>query len=285
VVANLGNSLLIEDSSGHLYQCRTRKKFDLIVCGDHVQWTKLENNSGVVDTLIPRSSELSRINKQGKAKPLAANIDQLVIVSTHKPQFDTRLIDTYLAAAETMRIKSILIFNKEDLFDDVERKTISATQKQYQDIGYASLTTSRNNLSELNMALAQHISIFVGQSGVGKSTLIQSLIPEADIRIGALSKIAGLGRHTTTTTMLYHLGNGGHLIDSPGVREFIPNNLSAEDIRNGFIEFSHYADQCRFRNCSHTKEPDCAVIEALARKEISASRYNNYQYLLMQSTQ
>jgi ribosome biogenesis GTPase len=156
-------------------------------------------------------------------------------------------------------------------------------QQCYQHLGYAVIRNScktENGLDELKMLLKQHTGILIGQSGVGKSSIIKSLLPDKDIQTQAISAATGFGAHTTTTAMLYHLPESGEIIDSPGVREFNVSHLDAETIRSGFIEFRKLQDSCKFNNCTHLHEPGCAVLNAVTQNEIDAQRWENYRKLL-----
>ena len=215
---------------------------------------------------------------------MAANIDQVVVVIASKPSFEYGMLDRYLAAAELIGATPVIVVNKADLLDADSRAKLEQRLSVYREIGYPLLFTStRSNaaLVELHRQLKAHTSILVGQSGVGKSSLVQALLPDLDIRIGTLSQVTGLGRHTTTVAMLYHLPDGGNLIDSPGVRDFTLGSVEVEKLASGFREFTPYLGQCRFHNCRHLSEPGCAVQDAARAGAISKLRLENYQQLVI----
>ena len=218
-----------------------------------------------------------------RQRPLAANIDQIMIVAAPEPVPEPFLIDKYTVAAELAETKPVLVINKADLLDAAARSELKSTLADYVNAGYPVIYTSaRENtgLEQLADRLAGKASILVGQSGVGKSSLIKRLLPELDIAIGRLSAASGQGRHTTTTTTLYHLPHGGDLIDSPGVRDFRLGQVDADALAAGFREFRPHLGHCRFNNCRHVSEPDCAIIAAATQGEISARRLDSYRRLL-----
>lgn len=283
VITNYGQTLLIEDLQGQLYRCVARQNLGAIVCGDRVIWQASGENEGVVVAVEERESLLQKPGFGGKLKAMAANINQLVIVSAVQPAPNRYLIDRYLVAAENLPATPIILINKIDLLDDSNRADIEQLIADYQHIGYRVVTASKvtdHGFDELLDALKTHTSIFVGLSGVGKSSVINQLMPELNIRVGELSEASGEGTHTTTSSTLYHLPCGGKLIDSPGVRDFGLWNISADDILHGFIELRPAIGHCKFSNCSHQQEPDCAIQQTLFDKKISPQRFENYQKIL-----
>ena len=285
VIEGYGGRLLVEDDSGESYQCVPQTKRQLVVCGDQVEILPKPQGDSVINRILPRNSVLEREDSRGKKKPIAANFDRLLIVSAAKPGIQVLNIDRYLVLAELLRIKPILLFHKADLSTQ-DAATTSAEldplelAKIYTHIGYQTHMTStkiEKGLETLSIALQNHTGVLLGQSGVGKSSIIHKLCDEPEIRIGGLSVGSGLGKHTTTAARLYRLPLGGELIDSPGVREFTIPNLSAEQIRNGYLECVKYATGCRFKDCSHMAEPSCAVKQAVKDGEIAPSRWQTYQ--------
>ena len=283
VIVNYGKSLLVEDAAGALNRCVARRSLGAIVCGDRVSWQSSGELEGVITAMAPRRNILTRADGADRQRPLAANIDQIIIVAAPEPAPEPFLIDKYTVAAELAETKPVLVINKADLLDAAARSELKSTLADYVNAGYPVIYTSaRENtgLEQLADRLTGKASILVGQSGVGKSSLIKRLLPELDIAIGRLSAASGQGRHTTTTTTLYHLPHGGDLIDSPGVRDFRLGQVDADALAAGFREFCPHLGHCRFNNCRHVSEPDCAIIAAAKQGEISARRLDSYRRLL-----
>ncbi len=283
VIANYGASLLIEDAEGAVRQCTARANLELPVSGDEVVWQSAGPDGGVVSALVPRRTTLTRRDAAGRPKPLAANLDRIAVVAAPRPGIDESLIDRYLAAAELAGIAPLLVVNKTDLLEAGELAALRARLGVYETIGYPVVLTScrrAHGLDALLAELAGHTSVLVGQSGVGKSSLIKALLPDQEVRIGALSAASGQGVHTTSTTMLYHVPSGGDLIDSPGVREFDLEERDPERLAWGFAEFRPWFGKCRFRDCRHLSEPGCAVAEAAAAGRISGQRLARYRELV-----
>lgn len=286
VVAHYGTSLDVEDESGNLIVCSKRQHLGVIVPGDSVIWQMdLENNTGVVLKVLPRRTLLSRPNTRGDMHAVAANIDQMFIVFAPTPPPSQTTIDRYLIAAETEGIKPILVMNKEDLLpNDPHQPELLEFLQQYKNLGVPCLVVSakeRQHISLLDQFLAGKISVFVGQSGVGKSSIISILLPELDIKIGDLSILGEHGKHTTTSARLYHLKQQhGIIIDSPGIREFPLWAMEPAALAYGFIEFRPFLGECKFRNCLHTKEPGCALLNAANTGKIAAARLLSYQKIL-----
>jgi len=278
VITQHGATAVVEDSEGQLYHCKIRRSLGRLVCGDRVQLEIENDNDGVVTALEQRSSVLERPLNNGQSRLVAANITRIVVVMAVQPPFSEALIDRYLVIAELMKIQPVIILNKTDLLGT---QSLASTLKRlacYADAGYTVLETSvkkEQGLNSLSEQLQSHTSILVGQSGVGKSSLVKVLLPDIDIKIGALKNTLH-GRHTTSTSVLYRLPNGGELIDSPGVRDFGVWHLEANQLARGYREFADLIDQCRFNNCSHTHEPGCAVHAAADRGDVDSARYQRY---------
>lgn len=284
IVANFGASVELEGADGKTLRCLLRQNLPPLVVGDRVVW-QAAAEGGVVTALLPRRSELSRPDPQGSPRPVAANIDQIMVVAAPAPAYSAELIDQYLAAAELTGIDPVLVFNKIDLIDDANRHDVDALLESYRHIGYRVLTASckaSHGLDALNDMLNGRTSVFVGQSGVGKSSLVKRLLPEQAIAVGALSEQSGLGQHTTSTSRLYHLPQGGRIIDSPGVREFRLWPMPEAELIHGFREFAPYIGHCKFRDCRHLQEPGCALLEAVERGAIEARRLASYHRIIRQ---
>ena len=287
VIRRYGQHADIEDATGELYRCDIRRTVDSLVCGDRVLWRPSKHQddkfAGVIEAVEERHSLLTRPDFYDGLKPVAANIDQIFVVSSVKPEFSTQLVDRYLVAAEDVGIEPVLLLNKIDLADADQQAQLQQTQAYYRSIGYQTFNLSCKTgvgLEQLHQLLSDNVSIFVGQSGVGKSSLINELIPESELLTGDISDTSGLGQHTTTAAKLVHLSDGGDLIDSPGVREFGLWHLEKERVAWGFREFREYLGSCKFRDCKHADDPGCALREAVEAGRIAAFRFDNYHRIL-----
>jgi len=255
------------------------------VCGDHVLAEPILNEpEWLITSIYPRKNELTRPDSRGRKEVLAANLDSVVVMAAAEPKPDWYIVDRYLAAAEIMGTEGIVIFNKIDLQSSSEQS--QAVLNDYENVGYTVLQCSAKsgvNLDTLSAALHEKTAIIVGQSGVGKSSVINQLIADADQRTGELSDSTGEGKHTTVNSVMLNLPNGGAVIDSPGVRDYAPTIESAPEVHRGFREIFELSQQCRFANCLHLREPDCAVKNAAESGEISARRYESYKRLMSTS--
>ena len=271
--------------------CYCRKNLESIATGDQVIWQTQENDeNGVIIARLPRTSILSRPALHSKQnKEIAANISQIFIVMALEPDPVGHYIDRYLVAAEHQSIKPILLFNKTDLLNKKNEGRYTSLTQRYQQLGYEVIGLSALNLdkdSSLQNKLQNNVSVFVGQSGVGKSEIIQALLPKEYIKTGNISDSTKRGKHTTTTAKLYHLTTGGMLIDSPGIREFGLWDLPKEAILGGFVELRSFRGLCKFRDCNHLENtPGCAIVEALAKEEIHPQRFKNYHRIMSEYTQ
>lgn len=288
VIANFGNQIIVEYEDKHQISCSVRQNIDSLVSGDHVIWQQVDDKTGVVVALEPRTNFIARPDHRNKAKVIAANIDQLLIVTAVKPVLNTRLIDRYLLAAETAGITPVIVFNKIDLPDEAAMQKFRDDLKVYHQLNYSVSYTSAKHgqgIEDILQTLKDKISVFVGQSGVGKSSLLNCLLPESPAAVGDISSSTQKGRHTTTVAQLYHLPSSGKIIDSPGVREFGLWQVTEEQAAEGFLEFRPWLGQCRFRDCKHQDEPGCAIRKAVEDGEISTQRWDSYKRILNSLTE
>lgn len=284
VIAQHGPHLMVEDTEHQIYKANIRQNLEKIVCGDYVYFT-FENDIPVVLQLITRTNELARVSYGQHKKLIAANLDQIFIVIAPKPEPSPSLIDRYLIAIREFDIPMGIIVNKADMID--ETSDFSFLEEYQKAFDIKIILTAQNNpesLTLLHDELVGKTSIFVGQSGVGKSSLTNKMIPELSLQTQRISATTGLGNHTTSATTLYYLNdNAGALIDSPGVRSFNVDHLSVESIHNGFPEVVEYTKRCKFSNCNHLQDPGCAVADAIENDLLSARRAESYLQILKTS--
>ena len=283
VVVSHGQQAVL-DHTDKPFTCKVRKQAGTPVCGDKVYYEKLPGDEFVITEILPRTNQLNRPSPRGQNKIIAANIQQIFITCAVAPELNLRLLDRYLVAAEALHVNPIILFNKVDMLNETEIQHIQQQLNIYTIIGYTVLYTSSKQgtgMPELKQLSQKGTSIFVGQSGVGKSSLINYLLPEQSLKVSEVSTSTGKGRHTTTVAQLYHLPGGGDIIDSPGVREFGLWGIEIQDLMHGFREFRPYLERCKFRDCLHTPDSkDCAVNAASSSGAIQADRYDSYLRLL-----
>jgi len=258
-----------------------------VVSGDFVLFSlEKDHQRGVIESVQSRSSVLLRPDTRSRLRPVAANLDAICIVIAPLPEPHNNLVDRYFVASEILAIEPVLVCNKMDMLDPHAKDDFQRRFKVYSDLGYQTFQLSARSgegLEEFADFLKSKTSIVVGQSGVGKSSLLYALIADFDDEIGALSTAKTSktkGRHTTTTSRLYSLDCGGSIIDSPGIREFGLWHLQPSDVQQGFIEIDRIAADCKFRNCSHHSEPGCAVRDAVDQNQIDPERFASYRFIV-----
>ena len=274
VVASYGKRYGVELDDGIQVSCVTRGKKNDLACGDRVEVKMTDTHEGVVEKLHSRSSLLFRSNAY-KTKTLASNVTQVIIVLATTPSFYEALLNRCLIAAEAANIKALIVLNKCDLADNSEAMKLLSV---YQNLGYqVQPLSAKNDIAPLKQWLKNQTSVLVGQSGMGKSTIVNALLPNSAVRTQEVSTVLDSGKHTTTAAHLYHLDSDSDLIDSPGLQEFGLNHLNIEELEHAFIEFRPFLGKCRFNNCKHLHEPDCAVISAVESGKVSPVRLAFYQ--------
>lgn len=265
---------------GRVLDCVIRGRTLAVACGDRVEVAATAPGQGVIEAIAPRRSLFYRADAF-RSKLIAANVTQVVGMVAVAPAWSVELLDRWIVAAEANGCRVVVVLNKIDL---PGAEAALAALAVYRDLGYPVIATSvRRDPEPVRRALEGEHSVLVGQSGMGKSTLINALLPDAGARIGELSEALGSGRHTTTATALYALDERSWLIDSPGMQVFGLAQLSRDAVEAGFREMRTLSGRCRFRDCSHTHEPDCAVRAALARGEIDARRVETFCRMLAES--
>ena len=286
VVANLGRTLVVRARGGAggsaVRQVVPLRHLPLVVAGDLVRVASDAAGVERAVEVLERASVLERPEAHGKTRPLAANLTHLAIVSAAPPGIDTLLIDQFCVGAHRAGLDPIVVVNKADLLDAERRARVETMLDAYRAAGHPGIACHARGdegVRPLAEALAGRASALVGASGTGKSSIAATLLPERDVRVGALSAATGLGAHTTSVTRWYALPGGGAIVDSPGVRQYAVESLGREDVRAGYREIRTLAEGCRFNDCLHVVEPGCAVREALDAGALAAFRYANYRRL------
>ena len=265
---------------GSVWRCHTRTNLEMLITGDRVKWQADPNTGlGIITAIHPRQSLLTRPDRYHKVKPVAANISLIVIVFAPLPEPAPTLIDRYLVACADAERPVLLLLNKVDLLKEAD--PIYQLIAQYQELGYEIMQCqSTGDLTALSQRLDGETVAFVGQSGVGKSSIINHIVPNALQKTNVISENSALGQHTTTSTRLIAFGENGALIDSPGIREFGLWHLTLDKIEKGFPEISAHLGYCQYRNCTHTHEKQCALKQAVSDGKILSRRLESYLKLL-----
>lgn len=275
VIAAYGRHYLVESADGSRHACFPRGKKSAVACGDHVRFASTADQQGVIEAVDARSTLFSR-SAAHRQKLIAANVSQLAIVVAAEPSFSEELINRCLVAAEQQNMRSLILLNKCDLKEAA--KAALARLDPYVQAGYSVIELAALQDAEtLRPLLARQATVLVGQSGMGKSTIINALLPEARVATREISAFLASGRHTTTQARLYRLDADSTLIDCPGLQEFGLHHLAPQDIETGFTEFRSFLGQCRFQNCRHLTEPGCALERAVAAGAIHPRRLDMYR--------
>ncbi|WP_018151776.1 ribosome small subunit-dependent GTPase A [Leeia oryzae] len=276
VIQSFGRRFRVETPNGIL-SCVTRGKKTDVACGDHVEVKETGVDEGVIEAILPRTSLLYR-QDEWRSKTIAANVTQILLVTAGVPACHEAMLNRCLIAAEANGLPVTILINKTDL---PESQALIQQLQPFADLGYRIVPLSaKQDVSPIRELLHGHTSVLVGQSGMGKSTLVNALVPEAAARTGEISEALNSGKHTTTFATLYHLDAETQLIDSPGMQEFGLHHVEARDLASLFPEFRPHLGQCRFHNCWHKVEPGCAITAAAERGEIRPGRLTFYRDLL-----
>lgn len=278
VIARTGNSYEVECENKTILRCHARSKSICAVCGDHVE-VESDTQTSVITSINKRKNTIQRIDPFHRTKTMAANVDHMIVVVATQPSYDTFGIDHYLLFAHHICAQVCIVLNKAESLpqDDPYRLHL---EQMYQPLGYPiiiSSTKTHLGLNQLEKLLAGKTSILVGQSGVGKSSIVNALLPDQPAMVGELSEGIDQGTHTTSQARCYNLPHGGRLIDSPGIRQFTPLISDIDIVQNGFPEIQSFAHYCKFNNCQHLNEPECAVQQAVMDGKINARRFESYQ--------
>jgi len=284
VISRFGEQADVADGNKTVYRIYLRQNLGSCVSGDKVLFRLNEQSQGVIEAIEPRTSELTRPTPYAGVKTIVANVDQIFVMVAPFPDYSSLILDRYLVACELAGITTHIMLNKTDLLDPEKQAFFDQQISLYQQLGYQVFSSScktGQGIEALKQQMAGKENIFVGQSGVGKSSLINQLLPDVTALTGQVSENSRLGTHTTTASRLYFLPDSGFIIDSPGVREFGLSHIEPELIIQGFIELQPLQGDCKFRNCQHQNEKGCALIRAAEQGTISKQRLKNYQKIAL----
>ncbi|MBM38139.1 MAG: ribosome small subunit-dependent GTPase A [Woeseia sp.] len=277
IIATYSRRMRIRLESNIEVEARIKGKKIKAVCGDVVTAEPIKDEKDwLITEIMERRNALTRPNKSGQTEVLAANLDAVIIVTSVSPIPDWYIVDRYICAAEILGIQPIIVFNKTDLLDE----NIKIDELlEYKRLGFSVVNfsvKSKKGSKKLLSLISEKCNIVVGQSGVGKSSIINKLLYSSEQRVGGISK-SGEGRHTTVNSVMKSLKSGGYLIDSPGVRDYMPALATPAEAQRGFREISEFSQFCRFSNCLHLREPKCAVKKAVEENLIDYRRYESYK--------
>ena len=294
IIKNTGSWYTVKTDDGRIVESKVKGNFRLkgirsttpVAVGDYVDIIMNAEGTALISAIDDRKNYIIRkaSNLSKQSQIIAANLDQaLLIITIKQPETSTTFIDRFLAGAEAYRVPVVLVFNKTDLLDDDERRYQQQMIELYETIGYPCIEISAETgmgIDQLQTLLKQKVTLVSGNSGVGKSTLINAIIPHADQRTAEISNAHGTGMHTTTFSEMIELAEGGYLIDTPGIKGFGTFDIEPEELTSYFKEIFEFSKDCKFNNCTHTHEPGCAVIQAVENHYISVSRYQSYLNML-----
>ena len=294
VIRSSGSVYGVRAADGTLVDCRVKGNFRLkgirstnpVAVGDHVRFDVREDGTAYIVEILERKNYIVRkaSNLSKQSHILAVNLDLcFLIVTINHPATATTFIDRFLAAAEAYRVPVVMVFNKTDLYNETEREELEYLTALYESIGYRCVHTSATECSgieELKAIMQGKVSLLAGNSGVGKSSIVNAIAPEIAARVGEISKTHDTGMHTTTYTEMFEFMPGSYIVDTPGVKGFGTYDMEVEEISHYFVEFFELSKECRYGNCTHTHEPGCAVLEALESGRLAPSRYQSYLSML-----